>query len=399
MDFAHIPDRIPMLLTAGELRALIDAEIAEANRQLASIQKSYDGLKKAFDAVDALLNYPPSADYFVEEVKKLVADQTKLKDLTFAYDVLSTDSGALLAENKRLSRLVESLEAMLPGPDTPPVVVPVPEVPEPVEDMKQPDFRPGHLRFIGARIVKDDTPGETQNANVRLNLDICQDIGVDLWGGLLNFQEVRDHQAALKAGDRVKNLVAYGEDRGIAFAADTIDAMVYDKGVNVYRGDTILKPYFDGLVSLGTKFLIVNDAHQYRARKPDNTPIYPDGTLERIVGIIRRLCPLPIMGSLSANDDPADYPMFDFHEVQTFGKSGQLEGFFSQPFDVYIIPTRARESVDYHIAARPQILKRNPRAVFLFAALERGGTNFVNMHDQVTEITKTVQQLRAQQGR
>lgn len=119
MDFAHIPDRIPMLLTAGELRALIDAEIAEA-----------------VSGADAAA----------------LTAQERLKDLQRAHEVLSDDHAAALAENKRLSDELTALKAAMNTINVKPAILPQPPV---VVEPDKPQPLPMEYRvfpFAGAYI-------------------------------------------------------------------------------------------------------------------------------------------------------------------------------------------------------------------------------------------------------
>lgn len=242
-------------------------------------------------------------------------------------------------------------------------------------------------------IVKDDTPGAKQNEMTRQVLKIAQSVGCNMWTGFFNEFELN-----LTA---YSGLVAYGHSLGLAFGADTVDAMheIIYRGADDDINDARFKKYIEDLIKLGAVMLIVNDAD---GKNKDGTLRYPAPYLKRMVQRIKTAASaypeIPVMASLTAGADPKAYKAeygFDLVEAQTFGTISELTSFLKRGFDVYCLDAQKSSSVKYLQQARAVLLKEKPKAIRWYAGFDYGGTDWRAMPTQVKEITETSKQLKA----
>lgn len=330
---------------------------------------------------------------------KTLQEAAKAKD--FAYDVLSTDCGAALDENRTLSKLNEEQAeqidtlllriAKLEGTPLPIVVTPdkPPVVEPPVAGAVKPIITKTELRNVAGYCITlgENAPSAGVDATARNLIVMGEGMGMNCVRFYRNPDEVRAD--VKRTPDDLRNLYSFSRKHGMVVVADTVDSVVLE------LNDTELKDYADGIKKLGAVLVVFNDANQFRGNRKDGTP-YPAGTLEKMVARWRAVSDLPIMASVTAGAKIEDYkPLFDFVEAQTFGKPAELDQFLDRGFDAYCLDGQASASLDYLRKAHDIILKDNPVAVWWYSAWDEK-TLWTSMLDKTPLIEKTMKALTAQ---
>lgn len=324
---------------------------------------------------------------YSESQTALTAANTQIETLT---------SDALKAQEKIrvLNEQVINLKKQLADAIKPPVVVP----PPPTKTLA-PLISKTEISNLRALTIEngDDEPDTDQYTLMRNVLTKAHGMKFNAARWFMNALEIANH-AKLRDTD-INHLPGFARSLGIAYIADTVDSEVWrtfkieddprKTATEKAKAIASLKVYLEGLVTLGAKAFVVNDANTYRdGKNKDGTPLFPAKTLERIVGRIRSITPtIPIIASLTGNAVIASYKImpgdakevaagkFDFVEAQTFGKVEELKGFFDNGFDVYCLDARTGMS-EVDITTRGAvILAAKPKAAFYYADLAKDWLN------------------------
>lgn len=269
--------------------------------------------------------------------------------------------------------------------------------------------------IAGITIENGNTePDDAQYELVRTAIRQAAEMGFNAARWFMNQSEVKEHLAVTGIG----HLPTFAYSEGIAYIADTVDSVVWqtfkieDDPLKSATQKAIatanLTAYLKGLETLRAKAFFINDANTYRdGKKADGTPLFPKGTLERIITRIRSICPtMPLIASLTGNAVIADYKIMptdsipvtmgkcDFVEAQTFGKLAELSGFLSKAFDVFCFDGRKGIVTEAYLkGAKPLILARNPSCYFWYPTLA-SDWQAESMKEEIGVIKEIVQAWR-----
>ncbi len=296
-------------------------------------------------------------------------------DLTAANTALAQSRAAQIQSQAEANTLIADLRKQLAEATKPPVVVP-PVTPPPTKPLA-PLISKSEIRNLRALTIEkgQSAPNDAMYTEVRNVMAKAKGMGFNCWRGFFNFEEVRKH-LRLQATD-INHLPAFGQKWGLAFVADTVDAMLPRLDI---AGQT---EYLQGLERMGALAVVINDADQYAQ----------DELLEWTTRVRKTLPNMPIIASLTGTADISKYGMFDFREAQTFGKVTELKGFFDGGFDIFCLDARnAMSAVD--ITTRGAvILATKPDAVFYYTDLAR---DWINMSlDKQGAIRRVIEGLAA----
>lgn len=324
------------------------------------------------------------------------------------------DRAALTDENHTLAARIADLEKQLADAlkPPPPVVIPPPVVVPPVIKPRTLTLTREVIKDLAGITIENGNsePNAAQYALVRATLKQAAEMGFNAARWFMNEAEVKKHLTLVNA--TTDHLPNYARSLGMTYIADTVDSVVWStlkeidnpKSSPAENAKSLqdLRVYLEGLMKLGARAFVVNDANQYRDNKnADGSPLYPAGTLERIVSRIRAVTPdMPLIASLTGNADIVSYRImpgdskevaagkFNFVEAQTFGKPGELPGFLGKPFDAFVFDGRKGVTEAYLRAVQPMILAANPDAFFWYPTL---ASDWQTMPAQVAIIKDTVQ--------
>lgn len=308
--------------------------------------------------------------------EQLAAANAKLKDLEFAYDVMSTDSAAAFDENKRFSAEIERLQKenaalkagavpVVPVTPTPPVVIP----PDPVT------VKPALHNVMGITLTKDEKPSTAQDTMTKEVLQLCSKMGFTHWRALLNFEEIRS----------TISLPAYGRTIGMEYVADTVDSQVarltYPQ----------LVQYFGLLKKHGAVAVYFNDVD-----RADKASVMPAWIKAARAAMKEAEFAVPFIGSFTANFKREDYPGFDAYEIQTFTRSiTEFNTFVKNPSEYLCLPAEH----DTPLALVQQILavtlESGRGELWTYTCHDYDGTDWRQMPDMVAAYQAFVQKWRS----
>lgn len=136
-------------------------------------------------------------------------------------------------------------------------------------------------------------------------------IGIDVWRGFLNYDEVMEH---LKPAPQYGDLVSLGRMLHMHFVADTVDAVMIEVDLPE------LKRYLEGLEKLKARAIVFNDADQYGLEG-----------VQLLIDLARLYTDLPIILSLRGSADVEAYRSLGkeiYIEIQTFGTVSEMKNTF-----------------------------------------------------------------------
>lgn len=312
----------------------------------------------------------------------------------------------LMESNERIQALMEEIQDLK---DNLPGTLPDDDDDEPLTF--NPSFsKDGFKNVIAVSIVKDDTPSEKQNQLTRDAIVKFQQMGGNVWTGLLSESEVNAH-LKLAFNDSKNNLIKFGLTLDVEFLADSCDRIYEviwnesDEPEAVKKLRT--KTYAVGLWKLGARAHLFNDMNGEKEVTQDGKKVkVPRFTRDEAVIMLQRWreaikdeCPdIPLVASLTSAADTKVWEEvgFDIVEAQTFGKDSELDGQLAKKeFGIFVLDSRSSKITTDRIKTQRPVILKHRRNVRLYAGYDRSGNDFRTMSQaQFNEWKITLAGLR-----